>query len=223
MLRIAAHVFERQHCDRRSFRQGKGRVDQVGCIRRLRLQMKLIDADRPRDVLEVLVSSVFEGDVQPFPDKIAHSGRYGDSAWPCNPLQPRRDVHAVAEDVAILQDDVSQINADPELNAVIRRNWVISNDHRALYVDSTGYRFQNTLKLGENAIADELYDPAVVLCNLRVQELALVGHQRAERRGFVGLHEPTEANDVSGEDRCQSAVHRRPPTDCIKQHAIEFS
>jgi len=37
-------------------------------------------------------------------------------------LQPRRDVDPVAKDVAILDDDVSLVDADPELDPAVGRD-----------------------------------------------------------------------------------------------------
>ena len=74
------------------------------------------DADRPADVLDALLAEILEVDVEPVADLIAHRRGDADAARLGQRLEPRRDVHAVAEDVVVLDDDVAEIDADAELD-----------------------------------------------------------------------------------------------------------
>ena len=40
----------------------------------------LVDADRPVDILDLLLAEILVGDIQPLPDLIAHRGRDADAA-----------------------------------------------------------------------------------------------------------------------------------------------
>ena len=75
--------------------------------------------DRPFDVLQMLLAGILEGDVQPVADMFAGGCRDADAARLGDVLQPRRHIDAVAKDVAVLDDDVAEIDADAELDAPI--------------------------------------------------------------------------------------------------------
>ena len=75
------------------------------------------DPDRPGDVLDVLLAQILEGDVEPVADLVAHRRRDADAARLGQRLEPRGDIDAVAEDVAVLDDHVAEIDADAELDA----------------------------------------------------------------------------------------------------------
>jgi hypothetical protein len=81
------------------------------------------DAHRPCDVLELLLADVFEGQVEaphrvlPHPRRNANPARLGQSFEAC------RDIDAIAKNVAILDNDVSLMNADPKLGLAAAGHW----------------------------------------------------------------------------------------------------
>ena len=91
--------------------------------RRLRvgIESQPIDADRLGDVLELLLTGVFERGVDlafDLPVGVLghrHAARLGDR------FDPRRDVDAVAEQVAFVGDHVADVDADPECDAPVGR------------------------------------------------------------------------------------------------------
>ena len=59
-------------------------------------------------------------DVEPVADLIAHRRRDADAAGVRHRFQPRRDVHAVAKNVVVLDDHVAEIDADAKDQAAAR-------------------------------------------------------------------------------------------------------
>jgi len=80
-----------------------------------------VGTHRPGDVLELLLADVFKGEVETARGILLHTSRDADAARLGQLLEARRDIKAVAEDVAILDDDVALMNADAELEAVVCR------------------------------------------------------------------------------------------------------
>src|SRR5271166_4905040 len=78
-------------------------------------------SDRPRDIFERLLAHVCEGEVEAARRILPHAGRDADPAGLGQAFEPCRDIDAVAEDVAVLNDDVADIDADAELDAALRR------------------------------------------------------------------------------------------------------
>src|SRR5258706_453863 len=71
-------------------------------------------ADRPRDVLHLLLPEIVENHRELVADLIADRPRNAQAAGLRQGFQPRRHVDAVAENVVRLDDDVADIDADAE-------------------------------------------------------------------------------------------------------------
>ena len=80
-----------------------------------------VDPHRPRDVFERLLPHVFEGEVETACGVFPNAGRDADSSRLGQGFEPGRDVDAVAKDVAVLDDDVPDIDPDAEVDAAVRR------------------------------------------------------------------------------------------------------
>jgi hypothetical protein len=80
-----------------------------------------VGADRSRDILKRLLAHVFESEVElahrilPDPGRNANAARLGQA------FEAGGDIDAVAEDVAVLDDDVADVDANAELDASLRR------------------------------------------------------------------------------------------------------
>ena len=125
LIGIRTHVLERQDRDRRHVGSGNGRRCAGHGSRlawRLRtVERDAVDADRPGDVLELLLAVVDEADVEPAFGILLHARRHADAARLGQALEAGGHVHAVAEDVVVLDDDVADMDADAELDALVRR------------------------------------------------------------------------------------------------------
>ncbi len=69
-----------------------------------------------------------------------------------------------------------------------------------------GDRFDDARELDQNAVAGGLDDAALVLGNLRVDQLAAMGAQPRQRAGLVLAHQPAVAGDIGGEDGRKPAL-----------------
>jgi hypothetical protein len=78
-----------------------------------------IDPHRPCDVLDILFAHVLEGVRQPLADMIVDRARDADAARPRQPLQPHRDVDAVAINIAAIGDHVAEIDPDAKAQAAL--------------------------------------------------------------------------------------------------------
>jgi hypothetical protein len=71
------------------------------------LKADAIGMDRSGDVLQRLLAHVLERKTELVAHRIAHAARYANAARLGQPLQPRGDVHPVAEDVPLVMNDVA--------------------------------------------------------------------------------------------------------------------
>src|SRR6185436_9008814 len=121
-------------------------------------------------------------------------------------LEPRGDVHAVAENIVVLDDDVADMNADADLDPLVGRDRSIAFGHTALNLDGAARRIDRAAEFDQDAIAGPLDDAAAVLGDLGLQEFAAMGVQSLQRAFLVGSHQPAVAHDVAGKNRGQPSL-----------------
>jgi len=106
-------------CDRPtphpSLPRPRGRVREGAC------QADTVGTDRSRDVLERLLADVLEGELKAARRVLLNAGRDADAARFGQAFEPRRDIDAIAKDVAALDDDVPDIDADADFDTTVSR------------------------------------------------------------------------------------------------------
>src|ERR1700745_2095458 len=84
--------------------------------------------------------------------------------------EPSGYVHAVTEDVIVLDHDVADIEADPEAHPATFRLAFVSLLKGNLNFDRTANRVERAGEFGEHAIAGGVRDPASMLSNELVED-----------------------------------------------------
>jgi hypothetical protein len=126
--------------------------------------------------------------------------RNADAAAIGKAFEPSRDIDSVAEDVGALRDDVAEIYADTEFDALVRRYLRIAFEHAALNLDGTRDGVHDAAKFSEDTVPSGVGDVAAMHLDRGVQELAPVGPQPGERTDLVGAHQPTVSSDIGGKN-----------------------
>jgi hypothetical protein len=110
-------------------------------------QPHTVDPHGTGNVLEVLLASVLEGDLK------LTFGIFLNSAGDTYPtglrktFQTRRHVHAIAEEVAMVEHDIPDIDADAELDPLFLGHFGIPLSHIALDIDCAPHRVHNAAEL----------------------------------------------------------------------------
>ena len=79
-------------------------------------------------------------------------------------LQSRRHIDAIAHEVSIvLHDDVAEIDADAELDALVRRHSGTALSQAPLYFDRRTHRIHNRREFDQEAIPGSLDDAPAML------------------------------------------------------------
>ena len=121
-------------------------------------------------------------------------------------LQPGGNIDAVAIDIVGIADDVADIDADAEFNALFRGHPDIAVDHTALDVDGAAYGVDHADEFHQHPVAGGLDDSATVLGDLGIDQFLAMRLELAQRAFLVNAHQPAIAGDVARENRGQSAV-----------------
>ena len=114
-------------------------------------------------IFQRLLTQILEGDFETIGNLYCHRGGNADTPYVGKLLDARSNVHTVAENVVVFEDDVAKIDADPELDPPILGHVRIPPLHALLDFHGALYRIGHALELHEHPIARRLDDPALVL------------------------------------------------------------
>ncbi len=137
------------------------------------------NANRPADVLDGVFAEILEADVEPVADLFAHCGGDADAAGLRDRLETRGDIHAVAEDVVVLDDHVAEIDADAIQQATVRA--FVTLRHRTLKVSRATDCLGDALEFHQHSVAGGLDDAALAFRDGRVDQFLAHGPEARER------------------------------------------
>ena len=158
LLGIAAHVLKRQDRDRRLIGQRPARTA-VGCV----VLDRRVQRDRRAPAAQYSLGSARRYR-RSSPSTLPCTCRQTSSEIAMPPgsamlLHPRGDVDAVAENIVALDDDVADIDADAEFDAVGLRRPSACARAAASGSDRAGHRVHGAGEFDEHAVAHDLDDP----------------------------------------------------------------
>ena len=117
------------------------------------------------------------------------------------------DIDAIAKDVAILGDDITLMDADPEVDPPVWRQRGIAFRNGRLQLGRATHRVDDARKLDQQPIAGGLDNPAPMAGDLRVDDFGAQRLESAKRALLVGLDQPRIARDIGRENRRQPTAH----------------
>ncbi len=161
----------------------------------------LIDPHRPGDVLQIALATIFKRHVELVANQPVGVIRDADAPRLRDAFKPRGDVDPVAENIAVLDHDVADMNSDAELDAFVLWYRRVAFDHAALHLYGAAHCVHRAREFDQDAVASSLDDPAAMLGDLGIEVLAPKVVDTRERAFFVGAHEPAIAGNVASKDR----------------------
>lgn len=116
--------------------------------------------------------------------------RNADAAKVGHLLQPRRDVDAVAMQVAVFMDYVAQVYADAVLDAPVLGFGCLTLGHFALDRHRAGHRLDHRRELGQQAVAGGFEGPPAVAGKGRINQLRAILFLPGDGLDLVRFHQP---------------------------------
>ena len=122
-----------------------------------------------------------------------------------NALKPCCDIDAITKNIVALDQDVTEIDPDPEQHTSVGRDAIVPFGHHRLHCYRAFDRVDYRWKFEQYTVARGLDDPATMLCHERIGKDA-VFTQDTGGADLVDAHQTRIASDVGGQYRRQSAV-----------------
>ena len=216
LLGIRAHVLEGQDRDRGPVGKGESRPGRRLCLRLHVAEADPIDPEGPRDVLELLLALIDEADIDPAFAILLDPRRHADTAGIRQSFETRGHVDAVAENVAILDDDVADIDADPELDPAVRRHIRVALGHAALDVDGAADGIDDGCEFGQQPVPRRLHQASAILGDPGIEQGRPVVPQSADRAFLVGAHQPAVAGHIGGQDGREPSFQTTVCQGCLR-------
>jgi hypothetical protein len=163
LLRIAAHVLEWQYNDGGFDRKRRGvrPARSLTCKRSDSLLPGQLVSPHPHrldNILEDLRPHVVEGDLDLSPDLSIGVIGQADAAGLGDAFEASCDIDAIAEDVVVVDDDVADVDADPEFDSDILREVGVLPRHVALDLHNATRCIDRAGELDQQAVTGGLDD-----------------------------------------------------------------
>ena len=94
------------------------------------------------------------------------------------------------KDVAVLDDDVADIDADAKLDAAVRRQSGVAFGHHRLHLARAAQCVDDAGEFDQEAVTGGLDDAALMAADHRIDELGAKRLEPAERVFLVGPDQP---------------------------------
>ena len=137
-----------------------------------------------------------------------HSRRDADAARFGECFEPRGDVHSITENIAILDNNVADVNTDTELDPIRRPG--VSLRHALLDFHCAAQGIDNAAELHEETIAGRLHQPAMMLADFRVYYFGSNRPEPVQRSLFITPDQARIAGHIGCQDRRQPAFSADP-------------
>ncbi|MGA7262726.1 MAG: hypothetical protein WBX30_17780 [Stellaceae bacterium] len=121
--------------------------------RRFRRSARDRRAHRAGNVFDLLFAQILKREVKLIAHLVAHDPAHTDPAGLGQRLEAGGDVDLVAVNVALVDDNIAEINADAELDTPFSRDVSLALGHCALHFGSAAHRIDDAGKLDQCAVA----------------------------------------------------------------------
>src|SRR6266576_7122134 len=153
------------------------------------IEIDRIDLDRSGDVLQVLTAELSKPELELALDLVERLTGYANAAALSDAFKPGCHIDAVAKYIALILDDVADIDAEAEFDALVRWHGGISLDHGALDFHPTSHGVHRACELDQHPVASGFDDTAAVFSDARIDQLAAVRLERGESSHLIKPHQ----------------------------------
>ena len=169
---------------------------------RRRADFQRVGAHGLGDVLQRHRTEIAHLDIEPSLDLPVGLFREADCAGLGHAFETRRDIHPVAHEVAVaLLDNVSEMDADSKLDALVGPDLGVALDHRPLDFNGAVHCVDDAAEFNDASVARALDDAAVMHRDGRVNQVAAKSPKASEDSILIRTRKPRVADHVGHQNR----------------------
>src|SRR5215218_3216954 len=151
-----------------------------------------------------MLAPILEGVGQVVADLLAHCPRDRDAASWGEGFEPRRNIHAVAIDVAVrIDNDVAEVDANAKDDPLVLEYPGVAVERGPLDLDRAGDRLHGARELDQGAVSGQLHNAPVMDLDEGLAEFASIGFEALKGACFIALHHAAVADHVACENYCR--------------------
>jgi hypothetical protein len=170
------------------------------------VQLDPVSADRARDIFEALLPEIRKADFDPARRVLLNPSGHTNPARLGQAFQPGSDVDPIAENIAILDNDIALMDPDPQLDAMVCRAIATVVRDLPLDLDRAAESIDDTDELDEEAVAAGLDQPAAMRGDRGIDRFRPDRPQSIEGSFFVHPDQARVAGDIGCQDRRQPTL-----------------
>src|SRR4051794_888220 len=124
-----------------------------------------------------------------------------------DPLKARGNIDAIAKDIVVVDDDIADVDTDPEFNPDTLRDVGVLHGHAALDLNRAAGGIDGAGKLDQHSVAGSLDDATAMRGDYWIEQRLSERLQIGKRAFLVTSHQTAVTGDIRRQDRCQSSFH----------------
>lgn len=173
-------------------------VPEHGTIKGSAIRQYMVNRDRIGDVPNLAIPEALIGTDQFVLDLLIDGPRDVNAARLGHPFESRGDVDAVTVNVAVLDDNVPEIDTHTILNPLRSGNLEVAIDHRLLNHNCRSDRLHRRFEGRQKSISEGLDDLPTVFSDSRSDHFPGDLPHARKRPAFVSMHQSGIADDIGG-------------------------
>jgi hypothetical protein len=186
------------------------------CRRSARVYPQPPRAHRLGNILQALRAYIFKGEIYLAANLALRIVRDADAAGLCDPFKPCRNINAVAKDVIVIEDDVTDVNTNAEFDPLQLRHRGILLSHTTLDLDGASGCIDGTSKLDKQTVAGRLNYPSAMRGDGGIDKGLSDDLEPGQHAFFVGTHQAAVSGNIRRQNCRKSSFHaiigqKRPP------------
>ena len=112
----------------------------------------------------------------------------------------------IAKDIIVLDDDVADLDADTELDPPLAGTSALRASTPPPWASTAHRAASSAAEFDQEPVAGVLDDAALVLADVRVDELTAMSFEARQSAGLIRAHQPAVASDIGGDDGRKTAL-----------------
>jgi hypothetical protein len=125
----------------------------------------------------------------------------------CNPFETHGNIDPITKNIVLLDNNITNVNADAEFDPLVLRDVDILFSHAALNFVGTPHGVDHAGELSNSAVPSILDDTSAMLSDFGIEKRSSKRFQSRQRAFFVDPYQAARARDIRRQNSCQPPLY----------------